>query len=214
VGESPPGCIVGHPPHPRILGFCRTSPKSVHGRCTNKCGSLNLSLNNTLNQSNTWKYKRTLRSSPDSAHASFEIGVYRRTGNLPAVQLLLGHTKIESTVRYLGIEIDDAVPLRSLKKSRSEVPGQICRALPGPEDGEEPGHEPPSSQCKKCDSLHLTRNRGEQGAYETAVRYFFVAIAFSVFARAFTVLARNAVVACCFIVIPWLAATARGASLT
>jgi integrase len=36
------------------------------------------------------------------------ILVYRRTGNLRAVQLLLGHTKIESTVRYLGIEVDDA----------------------------------------------------------------------------------------------------------
>jgi len=35
--------------------------------------------------------------------------VYRRTGNLRAVQLLLGHTKIESTVRYLGIEVDDAL---------------------------------------------------------------------------------------------------------
>jgi len=33
----------------------------------------------------------------------------RRTGNLRAVQLLLGHTKIESTVRYLGIEVDDAL---------------------------------------------------------------------------------------------------------
>ena len=35
--------------------------------------------------------------------------IYRRTGNLRAVQLLLGHTKIESTVRYLGIEVDDAL---------------------------------------------------------------------------------------------------------
>jgi len=34
--------------------------------------------------------------------------IYRRTGNLRAVQLLLGHTKIESTVRYLGIGVDDA----------------------------------------------------------------------------------------------------------
>jgi len=34
--------------------------------------------------------------------------IYRRTGNLRAVQLLFGHTKIESTVRYLGVEIDDA----------------------------------------------------------------------------------------------------------
>lgn len=35
--------------------------------------------------------------------------IYRRTGNLRAVQLLLGHTRIESTVRYLGIEVDDAL---------------------------------------------------------------------------------------------------------
>ena len=35
--------------------------------------------------------------------------IYRRTGNLRAVQLLLGHTKIESTVRYLGIDVDDAL---------------------------------------------------------------------------------------------------------
>jgi integrase len=35
--------------------------------------------------------------------------IYRDTGNLRAVQLLLGHTKLESTVRYLGIEVDDAL---------------------------------------------------------------------------------------------------------
>ena len=37
--------------------------------------------------------------------------IYRRTGNLRAVQLLLGHTKIESNVRYLGIEVDDALAI-------------------------------------------------------------------------------------------------------
>lgn len=37
--------------------------------------------------------------------------IYRRTQNLRAVQLLLGHTKLESTVRYLGIEVDDALAI-------------------------------------------------------------------------------------------------------
>jgi site-specific recombinase XerC len=37
--------------------------------------------------------------------------IYRRTGNLRAVQLLLGHTKLESTVRYLGVEVDDALAI-------------------------------------------------------------------------------------------------------
>ena len=41
--------------------------------------------------------------------------IYRRTGNLRAVQLLLGHTKIESTVRYLGIYIDDALAISELR---------------------------------------------------------------------------------------------------
>ena len=37
--------------------------------------------------------------------------IYKKTGNLRAVQLFLGHTKLESTVRYLGIEVDDALAI-------------------------------------------------------------------------------------------------------
>ena len=37
--------------------------------------------------------------------------LYRRTKNLRAVQLLLGHTRLESTVRYLGVEVDDALEM-------------------------------------------------------------------------------------------------------
>lgn len=37
--------------------------------------------------------------------------IYKRTGNIRAVQLLLGHIKLESTVRYLGIDVDDALTI-------------------------------------------------------------------------------------------------------
>jgi site-specific recombinase XerC len=37
--------------------------------------------------------------------------IYRRTKNLRAVQLLLGHSKLENTVRYLGIEVDDPLEM-------------------------------------------------------------------------------------------------------
>ena len=53
-----------------------------------------------------------MRASLAPLIASHEgVLIYRRTGNLRAVQLLLGHTKIESTVRYLGIEVDDDIEI-------------------------------------------------------------------------------------------------------
>jgi integrase len=48
---------------------------------------------------------------PHSLRRTKATLIYRRTGNLRAVQLLLGHRKIESTVRYLGIEVDDALAI-------------------------------------------------------------------------------------------------------
>src|SRR3712207_6228921 len=42
--------------------------------------------------------------------------LYKKTGNLRACQLLLGHTKLESTVRYLGVEVDDALELSEALK--------------------------------------------------------------------------------------------------
>ena len=53
----------------------------------------------------------TSRSRTHSLRRTKAALIYRRTGNLRAVQLLLGHTKIESTVRYLGIEVDDALAM-------------------------------------------------------------------------------------------------------
>lgn len=37
--------------------------------------------------------------------------IYKRTGNIRAVQILLGHTKLDSTVRYLGVDVEDALAL-------------------------------------------------------------------------------------------------------
>ena len=37
--------------------------------------------------------------------------IYKKTGNLRAVQLLLGHTKMDNTVRYFGVDLDDALSL-------------------------------------------------------------------------------------------------------
>ncbi len=37
--------------------------------------------------------------------------IYRKTGNLRVAQLLLGHTKVDSTVRYLGVELEDALSI-------------------------------------------------------------------------------------------------------
>jgi site-specific recombinase XerC len=37
--------------------------------------------------------------------------IYKATGNLRAIQILLGHTKIENTVKYLGVDIEDALEL-------------------------------------------------------------------------------------------------------
>jgi integrase len=46
-----------------------------------------------------------------SVRRTKRVLIYRRTKNLWAVQLLLGHTKLESTSRYLGIEVEDALDL-------------------------------------------------------------------------------------------------------
>ena len=54
--------------------------------------------------------------------------IYRRTGNLRAVQLLLGHTKIESTVRYLGIEVDDALAIAEQVDVSSTRAERTCSA--------------------------------------------------------------------------------------
>ena len=53
--------------------------------------------------------------------------IYKQTKNLRAVQLLLGHTKLESTVRYLGIEVDDAPEISEPKSS--EPLAAACQSM-------------------------------------------------------------------------------------
>ena len=55
--------------------------------------------------------------------------IYKQTGNLRAVQILLGHTKIESTVRYLGVDIEDALALAE-RAPKSRLPRNVrCSCL-------------------------------------------------------------------------------------
>ena len=57
--------------------------------------------------------------------------IYKKTGNLRAVQLLLGHTKLQSTVRYLGIEVDDALDISEQAEVSADTgcdPVPIARA--------------------------------------------------------------------------------------
>lgn len=69
--------------------------------------------------------------------------IYRKTGNLRAVQLLLGHTKMDSTVRYLGVELEDALAiseaarfegggclLRTARSCRSKSPDATAQVRP------------------------------------------------------------------------------------
>ena len=61
-----------------------------------------------------WVERAGLDSSAYGTHSirrTKPAQIYKKTGNLRAVQLLLGHTKLESTVRYLGIEVDHALAI-------------------------------------------------------------------------------------------------------
>ena len=62
----------------------------------------------------TWVASAGLDSSAYGTHSmrrTKAAQIYKKTGNLRAVQLLLGHTELESTVRYLGIEVEDALSI-------------------------------------------------------------------------------------------------------
>jgi hypothetical protein len=63
-----------------------------------------------LRPTHVWSIRTRLMEGRTRALAKAKL-IYRRTGKLRAVQLLLVHSKIESTVRYLGVEVDDALAI-------------------------------------------------------------------------------------------------------
>ena len=77
-------------------------------------GSPHLSTRQYARIVNRWVREIGLDPAPYGTHSMRRTKaslIYRRTKNLRTVQLLLGHTKLESTVRYLGIEVDDALEM-------------------------------------------------------------------------------------------------------
>jgi len=90
------------------------------------CDLVNLKLSSRKNRDlamTTRQYGRIVKKwigsidLPKSSYATHSLRrtkatlIYRKTGNLRAVQLLLGHEKIDSTVKYLGVEVEDALAL-------------------------------------------------------------------------------------------------------
>ena len=76
--------------------------------------SLHLSTRQYARIVDSWVKRAGLDSAAYGTHSmrrTKAAQIYRKTANLRAVQLLLGHTKLESTVRYLGIEVDDALSI-------------------------------------------------------------------------------------------------------
>jgi site-specific recombinase XerC len=57
--------------------------------------------------------------------------IYKATGNLRAVQIPFGHTKIENTVRYLGVDVEDALELAEHTPHRSRTSGHRASAVSG-----------------------------------------------------------------------------------
>jgi integrase len=92
---------------PEMIGFEFLWPSRIHG-------SPHLSTRQYARIVRRWVMSLGLEPSAYGTHSMRRTKVaqiYKKTGNLRAVQLLLGHTKMDSTVRYLGVDIEDALSL-------------------------------------------------------------------------------------------------------
>lgn len=93
--------------HPRMLGYDYLFPSRLHE-------SDHISTRQYARAVKEWVTSIGLELSGYGTHSMRRTKVaeiYRKTGNLRAVQLLLGHTKMDSTVRYLGVDLEDALAI-------------------------------------------------------------------------------------------------------
>ena len=93
--------------NPEMIGLEFLWPSRIHG-------SAHLSTRQYARIVRGWVMSLGLEPSAYGTHSMRRTKVaqiYEKTGNLRAVQLLLGHTKMDSTVRYLGVDIEDALSL-------------------------------------------------------------------------------------------------------
>lgn len=112
LGGSGPACCLG-PFSPAHTGGIQSENSASAPACT-ATHHVNYSLRWRLTDNRRRRGQLRLRQSSD--HHLSENGtayplIYKQNGNLRAVQILLGHTKIESTVRCLGVDIEDALAL-------------------------------------------------------------------------------------------------------
>jgi hypothetical protein len=126
AAQSGPGCRALRPkrqmcaatPTYRRKGLCGVphtilSLVTFHKTCVRIC-EVALKPNSEQRRSGSWVALIGLDPAAYGTHSLRRTKatlIYRRTRNLWAVQLLLGHTKLESTVRYLGIEVDDVLEI-------------------------------------------------------------------------------------------------------
>ena len=92
---------------PAMIGSAHLWPSRFHG-------SLNISTRQHVRILKGWVATIGLEPSAYGTHSMRRTKVaqvYKKTGNLRAVQLLLGHTKMDSTVRYVGVELEDALAI-------------------------------------------------------------------------------------------------------